>query len=287
MAFQLIKHIFNFFYPNETENQNDPDRPGLLLSFGDQSYDTVVWWCGSRFPSSLGSPPGDVEQGDLVDELWQDQAKRREICLREWIHSWDTPREEDLIQNFMSAEVSKDIGSRRMFLVLPVKSKNGLVACLWMFEDSEEAGPAGNQQWGLDAGQHHRRWNVYLGIPDEWVLQEIICGPLFSDNSDATSFESADELSKAVVPSLLAEECPKGPEREEKKIVHWLMNGVSVAASRIISAASQLRQAQQDCCKFAFLAEKKRAVNKDKKALQKLRKSFTIMGFKVLAACFG
>ncbi|KAG1851016.1 hypothetical protein C8R48DRAFT_706732 [Suillus tomentosus] len=38
-----------------------------------------------------------------------------------------------------------------------------------MFEDSEEAGPAGNQQWGLDAGQHHRRWNVYLGIPDEWV----------------------------------------------------------------------------------------------------------------------
>ncbi|KAG1893434.1 uncharacterized protein F5891DRAFT_1153227 [Suillus fuscotomentosus] len=38
-----------------------------------------------------------------------------------------------------------------------------------MFEDSEEAGPAGNQQWGLDAGQHHRRWNVYVGIPDEWV----------------------------------------------------------------------------------------------------------------------
>ncbi|KAG1899810.1 uncharacterized protein F5891DRAFT_1278628 [Suillus fuscotomentosus] len=35
MAFQLIKHIFNFFYPNETENQNDPDRPGPLLSFGD------------------------------------------------------------------------------------------------------------------------------------------------------------------------------------------------------------------------------------------------------------
>ncbi|KAG1901456.1 uncharacterized protein F5891DRAFT_1277777 [Suillus fuscotomentosus] len=31
---------------------------------------------------------------------------------------------------------------------------------------------------------------------------------LFSDNSDATSLESADELSEAVVPSLLAEECP-------------------------------------------------------------------------------
>ncbi|KAG1905032.1 uncharacterized protein F5891DRAFT_1170584 [Suillus fuscotomentosus] len=83
-----------------------------------------------------------------------------------------------------------------------------------MFEDSEEAGPAGNQQWGLDGGQHHRRLNVYLGIPDEWVSardyseSELECGPLFSDNSDATSLESADELSEAVVPSLPAEECP-------------------------------------------------------------------------------
>ncbi|KAG2058807.1 hypothetical protein BDR06DRAFT_994212 [Suillus hirtellus] len=33
-------------------------------------------------------------------------------------------------------------------------------------------------------------------------------GPLFSDNSDATSLESADELSETVVPSLPAEECP-------------------------------------------------------------------------------
>jgi hypothetical protein len=68
-----------------------------------QSYDTVslpasarnrvrwrvVWWRGCRFPSSLGSPPGDVEQGDLVDELWQDQAKRREIRVSDsdWLYS--------------------------------------------------------------------------------------------------------------------------------------------------------------------------------------------------------
>ncbi|KAG1771883.1 hypothetical protein EV702DRAFT_1048813 [Suillus placidus] len=69
----------------------------------------VVWWRGCKFPSSLGSPPSDVEQGDLVDELWQDQAKRREIRLGEWAHSWDTPREEDLIQNFMSAQASKEL----------------------------------------------------------------------------------------------------------------------------------------------------------------------------------
>ncbi|KAG1836209.1 hypothetical protein DFJ58DRAFT_917730 [Suillus subalutaceus] len=93
-----------------------------------------------------------------------------------------------------------------------------------MFEDSEEAGPTGDQQWGLDAGQHHRRWNVYLNIPDEWVLgrdyseSELERGPLFSDNSDATS---ADELSDVVAPSLPAEEeiapvkrCPSLPAKD-------------------------------------------------------------------------
>ncbi|KAG0692894.1 hypothetical protein DFH29DRAFT_816991, partial [Suillus ampliporus] len=236
---------------------------------------------------------------DLVDELWQDRTKRREIRLGEWVHSWDTPREEDLIQNFMSAPVSKeldvilrphiaalqrlldspnlnqdeaerypvmdfiirskkkpdgvgaysipfcgDISSREYakiarwfsdnipgapsqvqkwlggmplvhaFTLVVAHRKAGefkkraqaqnkewhdskLLRMAWadlmisyptdsfvadvdlecltalearMFEDSKEAGAAGNQQWGLDAGQHHRRWNPYLNIPNEWVL---------------------------------------------------------------------------------------------------------------------
>ncbi|KAG2345978.1 hypothetical protein BDR05DRAFT_960287, partial [Suillus weaverae] len=71
---------------------------------------------------------------------------------------------------------------------------------------SEEVGPAGNQQWDLDAGQHHRRWNVYLSIPNEWSELEVrkLLSALFtSDNSDATS---SDELSEVVAPSLPAEE---------------------------------------------------------------------------------
>ncbi|KAG1897089.1 uncharacterized protein F5891DRAFT_1050280, partial [Suillus fuscotomentosus] len=77
-----------------------------------------------------------------------------------------------------------------------------------IFEDSEEAGPAGNQQWGLNAGQHHRRWNVYLGISAEWVsgrdyseseleVKKTLPAP---DNSDATCLKSADELSKECLP---------------------------------------------------------------------------------------
>ncbi|KAG2039328.1 hypothetical protein BDR03DRAFT_1009235 [Suillus americanus] len=67
-----------------------------------------------------------------------------------------------------------------------------------IFEDSEEAGTAGNQQG-----------NVYLNIPTEWVLGrdysgcELEHGPLFSNNSDATA---VDELSDIVAPSLPASE---------------------------------------------------------------------------------
>jgi hypothetical protein len=40
-----------------------------------------------------------------------------------------------------------------------------------MFGNSEEAGPAGNQQWSLDAGQHHRWWSVSLDIPNKRVME--------------------------------------------------------------------------------------------------------------------
>ncbi|KAG1854583.1 hypothetical protein F4604DRAFT_1685957 [Suillus subluteus] len=39
----------------------------------------VVWWCNCKFLSSLGSPPSDVKQGDLVNEIWQNQTKRRAL----------------------------------------------------------------------------------------------------------------------------------------------------------------------------------------------------------------
>ncbi|KAG0695552.1 hypothetical protein DFH29DRAFT_814065, partial [Suillus ampliporus] len=74
-----------------------------------QSHWQVIWWHSCKFPSSIGSPPSDVAQGDLMDELWQDRTKRHKIRLGEWVHSWDTPHEEDLIQNFMSAPVSKEL----------------------------------------------------------------------------------------------------------------------------------------------------------------------------------
>ncbi|KAG2342639.1 hypothetical protein BDR05DRAFT_963842 [Suillus weaverae] len=75
--------------------------------------------------------------------------------------------------------------------------------------DSEEAGPAGNQQWDLDAGQHHRQWNVYLNIPNEWVRgrdyseSELEVRELLS-----ALFERSltYELSEVVAPSLPAEE---------------------------------------------------------------------------------
>lgn len=37
-----------------------------------------------------------------------------------------------------------------------------------MFENSFDAGVAGNQQWGLDAGAHQKRWYPYGGLPSDW-----------------------------------------------------------------------------------------------------------------------
>ncbi|THU97222.1 hypothetical protein K435DRAFT_663093, partial [Dendrothele bispora CBS 962.96] len=34
-----------------------------------------------------------------------------------------------------------------------------------MFDQSEKAGQAGNQQWGLDAGPHEDGWNPYIDDP--------------------------------------------------------------------------------------------------------------------------
>ncbi|KAF5310768.1 hypothetical protein D9619_008108 [Psilocybe cf. subviscida] len=37
-----------------------------------------------------------------------------------------------------------------------------------MFEHSKRSGIAGNQQWGLDAGDHQDCWGVYSGLPQSW-----------------------------------------------------------------------------------------------------------------------
>ncbi|KAF7334732.1 hypothetical protein MSAN_02371500 [Mycena sanguinolenta] len=38
----------------------------------------------------------------------------------------------------------------------------------WMFECSDMAGDAGDEQWGLDAGHHQSRWKPYSNLPPEW-----------------------------------------------------------------------------------------------------------------------
>lgn len=38
-----------------------------------------------------------------------------------------------------------------------------------LFERSLRAGPAGNQQWGLDVGRHQDGWSPYLGLPLYWI----------------------------------------------------------------------------------------------------------------------
>ncbi|KAF9236619.1 hypothetical protein BU15DRAFT_63878 [Melanogaster broomeanus] len=60
-----------------------------------------------------------------------------------------------------------------------------------LFEDSLAAGIAGNQQWGLDAGEHQDHWHPYWGMPSQWNVEdreysegELNRGPEFSTGSE-------------------------------------------------------------------------------------------------------
>lgn len=37
-----------------------------------------------------------------------------------------------------------------------------------MYENSARVGVAGNQQWGLDKGDHQGKWGPYIGLPAHW-----------------------------------------------------------------------------------------------------------------------
>lgn len=41
-----------------------------------------------------------------------------------------------------------------------------------IFENSFEAGVAGNQQWGLDVGPHQNHWEPYVGLPSSWIHED-------------------------------------------------------------------------------------------------------------------
>ncbi|KAJ7476111.1 hypothetical protein FB451DRAFT_1034470, partial [Mycena latifolia] len=60
----------------------------------------------------------------------------------------------------------------------------------WIFESSDEAGIAGDEQWGLDAGNHQDRWVPYKGNPQAWSSYR-------SDAQDETIFEVSFSLSFA------------------------------------------------------------------------------------------
>ncbi|KAH7907135.1 hypothetical protein BJ138DRAFT_1215655, partial [Hygrophoropsis aurantiaca] len=257
----------------------------------------VAWWYGCKFGNS-GKPGDIVDEKDLVDELWHDSKRRREIRLGEWVHACQVPAEEDVIMGYLEINYSEAIDQilrpqtdtlqkllnfpdpmhycdlpvgqylisknqsplttggygikfsgdlnpleyagianwfhhhipgaknaphawlgcaplahaftlivahqkQHVFQCLPdfpssasVNEQSAFILnsawkslqqktkhqgiyvdvdkeCLWalerrMFEDSMDAGRAGNQQWGLDMGEHQHGWNPYEGLPTEW-----------------------------------------------------------------------------------------------------------------------
>ncbi|KAI0683221.1 hypothetical protein BC835DRAFT_1296586, partial [Cytidiella melzeri] len=62
----------------------------------------VRWWRHSIFPSDATlPPPGDsqIAESNIVDELWNDRDKRREIRLGRWLHAHEILKDEELLYN--------------------------------------------------------------------------------------------------------------------------------------------------------------------------------------------
>ncbi|KAJ6623167.1 hypothetical protein B0H10DRAFT_825259 [Mycena sp. CBHHK59/15] len=83
----------------------------------------------------------------------------------------------------------------------------------YMFECSDAAGPAGDEQWGLDAGNHQGRWVPYTGLPDHWSDyrapdEEVYArGDNFSDGS----------LSDSDIPTMQEPKQPRPKPRLKMK----------------------------------------------------------------------
>ncbi|KAL0960362.1 hypothetical protein HGRIS_011986 [Hohenbuehelia grisea] len=57
---------------------------------------TVVVWRGCKLVEEAGKQISVAEE-NLVDELWDNQTRRRQIRLGQWIHAYEVPNEEDIL----------------------------------------------------------------------------------------------------------------------------------------------------------------------------------------------
>ncbi|KAJ7109223.1 hypothetical protein C8R44DRAFT_986254 [Mycena epipterygia] len=82
----------------------------------------------------------------------------------------------------------------------------------WMFESSNRAGVAGEEQWGLDAGKHQGGWVPYTGLPNAWSSH--INGDYTRDegifNHGKEFSEGSSSESDLPVPKKAQPEAPSG-----------------------------------------------------------------------------
>ncbi|KAH7919295.1 hypothetical protein BV22DRAFT_1051142 [Leucogyrophana mollusca] len=90
-----------------------------------------------------------------------------------------------------------------------------------MFENSVRAGIAGNQQWGLDSGNHQGGWNPYADLPTHWSHgdrdyseTELERGPEFSEGS----IEEASQRPPSLPPRKRVKPRRKGARNVKQKL---------------------------------------------------------------------
>ncbi|THU75885.1 hypothetical protein K435DRAFT_880024 [Dendrothele bispora CBS 962.96] len=106
---------------------------------------------------------GSEEHSSVVDALIASMPK---ISVMQGLFDWDPVEFEQLHEKAaekLLGKSSTDQFSPDRTIVLSAASSSHLERI--MFDQSEKAGQAGNQQWGLDAGPHEDGWNPYIDDP--------------------------------------------------------------------------------------------------------------------------
>ncbi|KAF9039799.1 hypothetical protein BJ165DRAFT_1351680 [Panaeolus papilionaceus] len=113
---------FNHMFPRLKEMELRPGR-GALARHGEYFYPvrliqkvsmtrwTVRWWRGNCFvaASVQAGEVSVVNEEDLIDSLWLDRARRREVRLGRWSHATDVETSEDILSDPSSVPYPDEI----------------------------------------------------------------------------------------------------------------------------------------------------------------------------------
>ncbi|KAH9949621.1 hypothetical protein B0H21DRAFT_836748, partial [Amylocystis lapponica] len=117
----------------------------------------VVWWRGCSLSGSGPDPDARLQEADLVDELWHDESRRRDIRLGRWVHACQVIVGEDIVFRFheypFTDEIANALTAHReklqMLVFEPDYDDPDVPAFTYLRKKSDEFGSSAARKAGI------------------------------------------------------------------------------------------------------------------------------------------